>query len=60
MSCNSNYYYYPWENAFFIDTKLQSKTEVILINKTKFTILFVRVCLSEIAIVNTSIASDLK
>ena len=31
-----------WKNAFFIDTKLQSKIEVILINRVKCSILFVR------------------
>ena len=32
----------PLENAFFIDKKLQSKIEVVFINRTKFIISFVK------------------
>ena len=51
----------PWENVFFIDIKLQSKIEVILINSAKFIILFIRDKrrdLFTVASVNTATASE--
>ena len=54
----------PLENAFFIDKKLQSNTEVIFINRTNFIILFVKErtqnFFSAVASVNTTTATNLK